>query len=682
MRIEALEKPEIDLPAGSLQCALYAFKGGADAVYLGMKSFSARAGAVNFSFEDLRKLKYECLKQNKKFYIAFNTLVRDEELPEVINLLKELEYLQPDGVILQDLGVVNLLKKYFPSLELHTSTQLAVHTAQGVKAMADMGFSRVVLSRELSFEEIKDIREKCPDIQLKIFIHGAMCYGFSGLCMASQQITGRSANEGACAQICRTWFKCNETKEDKWFFSMKDMNIGTRIRNYAKIGVDSFKIEGRMKGPEYVYHAARYYRLLADGADENSQPVLEEKEALKTSFERLSCPGFFETKHNGSTNCENLICSDYPSHRGLYVGTIDKIMGSKALIKFSEPVALRDGLLVIYENQSCGFALKEIEGGKSFVSAGESAVVNFPANEFNKRPCFGTPVYCVSRHNGTLPLISENIPLYKKPVDLDVVIENNGIILNGDYYSADVQEAKTQNDIFSAFEKTFSSSDKSLFTLGKLTLKNNTPWENVFIPLSVLKQTRRIYYQKLDDVFDNRTFSVPAVSELPTLNLPKRSELGLWDEIVEIQGKQYLPLSPVMFNEDSYLQKLDNLVAENPSLIIGLNNIAHIMWAEKHPETEVFADIFLYTSNTMAWQMLKDRLPNLKGSYELKNILPFTYAGGNFNVPLFISRVCFRHNSLGKDCKSCSRDNTYHLEQNSKLYTVRCKDCITTVTKS
>ena len=154
---------ELALPAGSLQCALYAFKGGADAVYFGLRSFSARKGAVNFSFDDVRKLKALCSEggqyEGKKFYVTLNTIASDTQLNEVIRLLRQLDYLRPDGLIVQDLGIAKIIRERFPNLPLHGSTQLAVHTINGVKELQRLGFSRVVLSRELSFDEIKTIRE-------------------------------------------------------------------------------------------------------------------------------------------------------------------------------------------------------------------------------------------------------------------------------------------------------------------------------------------------------------------------------------------------------------------------------------------------------------------------------------------------------------------------------------------
>lgn len=703
-------RPELALPAGSLQCALYAFKGGADAVYLGLKEFSARKGAVNFTFEDVRKLKKLCISQNRRFYITLNTLVTDEELPKVEKLLRQLEYLKPDGVIVQDLGIARLMRKEHPNLPLHGSTQLAVHTIQGVKELQEMGFTRVVLSRELSFNEVERIRKACPDVELKVFVHGALCYGFSGLCMASERITGRSANRGACAQICRTWFSCEEActnngrgsgknETNSWLFSMKDLCLGELVKEYARIGIDSLKIEGRMKGPEYVYWCARYYSLLLDGRKEENEEVKHAKECMQTSFSRETTTGFFKTPE------DTLTCTDYPSHRGIRVGTIEKVLNSKAVIRFEKPVALRDGLLVISQgernNESAGFGLSFIEGGRSFINEGESAMVNFPSQAFSKRPGFGTTVWCTSRHNQNLPLLNENIPLYKEPIDIDIRILPQSLEINGQIYETDpFQESKNPTDARTQIKGIFEASDKSLFSLGDLSLKNESGIQNPFLPLSLLKRIRREFYKKLDSEFE-RSLDAPSdmcsAQDAPrasqeTAKLPKRKDIGLWDEIVQIEDPsgskmEFLPLSPLMFDEEEYFKKLDGIVEAHPHIIVGLNNVAQIEWAKRHPETKVFADFFLYTYNSLAYEELKQRLPNLIGSYETKKDTPFTYVGDDFKVPLFVSRVCLRRNSLGPlnkglSCSGCSKDNTYHISQNDRRYKVRCKECITIVTEA
>ena len=247
-----------------------------------------------------------------------------------------------------------------------------------------------------------------------------------------------------------------------------------------------------------------------------------------------------------------------------------------------------------------------------------------------------------------------------------------------------MQQAKSQSDIAEILTKVFEASDKSFFTVGRVCVQNGSSFENPFIPMSVLKQIRRSFYQNQDDTFE-AGLGAPSSEEKPSDAvsgiLPKRALLGLWDKIMEIDGKAYLPLSPVMFNEKEYLGDVDKKLEENPSLIVGLNNIAQVLWAKKHPEVQFFADVFLYTQNTESYSVLKARLPNLAGSYELDKDTPFDYTGDDYTPPLFISRVCLRHNGLNLPCKGCSRDNVFHLEQNGKHYKATCRNCITVVTK-
>lgn len=637
------KKPELALPAGSLQCALYAFKGGADAVYLGMKNFSARKAAVNFSFEDLRKLKEFCVQNGKKFYVTLNTLLSDEDYPLLLEQLKELNYIKPDGIIVQDLGVAKIIRNYFPALELHGSTQLAVHNTDGVKVLQKLGFTRVVLSRELSFEEIRNIREACPDIEIKVFIHGALCYGFSGLCMASEKITGRSANGGACAQICRTWFTNENSKEDSYCFSMKDLCLGELVNRYAQIGIDSLKVEGRMKSSEYVFNCARYYRQILD----NGNNISDIEDSMKASFSRQSTTGFFNQGFSGCTDSEKMICDKWPGHIGFEVGKIRKVMNGKASVFFEKPVSLRDGMLVLYKGKSAGFALSEIQSTKSFVNAGETQTINFPSESFTVFPETGTPVYCTSRHNQTLSLLNENILMYKAPVDIDFVLKDNMILVNGHQYPAELQMAKTQNNCVKNITDVFSASDKSLFTSRKISLTNDSSFENPFIPLSVLKEIRRNFYSTLDAEFTNKNIQIDAVQDsIETVH----------------KDSTFFELSPLNFNGE------EPVIPAGISKII-LNNISQAAFANKHPDKSYYAGPFLYAKNSYAYFLLKQIIPNFKGICTVPEK----------EIPLFTSRVCYRHNALGKSCKGCTENNAYTVTQNGHKYKVVCKDCITTV---
>ena len=655
MKEHGFPHTDLSLPAGSLQCALRAFEGGADSVYLGMKSFSARKGAVNFTFEDLRKLKQVCIEKKKKFYITLNTLVGDSDIEEVENLLRHLDYIEPDGIIVQDLGIARLIKKHHPTLPLHASTQLAAHTVSGVRQLEQMGFERVVLSRELSLQEIREIRQACPDVELKVFIHGALCFGFSGLCMASEALTGRSANCGECAQICRSWFSCDNGPSKFWPFSMRDLCLGPDILALREAGVQAFKVEGRMKTPEYVYHCARYYRAILDGDEETSQ---SEEDAVKTTFARQGTKGFFNNGRDGNRGHESLTCPDYPGHRGIEVGRIRRVLRNTAEVVFDRPLAVRDGLLVISGPESAGFPLSIHEKDRTFVSAGRPVIIDFPSSRFSVKPESGTPVMCISLHNMNMGTLQENIAVYKKPVDLDVLITDSGLEINGRFFESPVSEAVSDMPPEQILEKIFKASDRSLFTCGSLRVRNTSSFQRPFIPLSGLKKTRRDFYALLDEDFEKNCSDTASFKALETRTVPVLEETS-----------SMFHMSPVMFGEKECFEEADRILKENPGTLFGLNNIAHLKWAASHPEAKVFADSFLYIKNSLAWQETKEIVPGIMGV--------FTKPASE--LPLFISRVCFRHSSLGLPCKGCSKNNSYTLRANGKVFRAECKNCITTL---
>ncbi|HPS07872.1 MAG TPA: peptidase U32 family protein, partial [Kiritimatiellia bacterium] len=245
-------RPEILSPAGGFDAALAAFQYGADAVYLGLPRFSARADADNITPERLRTLLAYARSFNpgKKIYVTFNTLVQDAELPQALDTLDELDNLAPDGVIVQDLGIARLIRERFPRLALHASTQLAAHNLDGVLALKTFGFSRVVLARELTLDEIRHIVRE-SGVEIEIFVHGALCYSYSGLCLFSSHTAGRSGNRGRCAYCCREAFTTDHGTGTCYPFSMKDLALAPILDAVAATGAHSLKIEGRMKSPLY-----------------------------------------------------------------------------------------------------------------------------------------------------------------------------------------------------------------------------------------------------------------------------------------------------------------------------------------------------------------------------------------------------------------------------------------------
>ncbi len=252
---------EILAPAGNEQSLIAAVRSGADAVYLGTGAFNARRNADNFKDNSLAEAVNYCHGRGVKVYVTLNTLIRDEELPAFLTAAREVAEAGPDGVIVQDLAVVKVLKTICPDLPLVGSTQMSVHNAAGVKALEEMGFSRVVLARELTLEEIRKIRAETR-AELEVFVHGALCMSVSGMCYYSAMMGERSGNRGLCAQPCRLNSSCNGRP---YALSLKDMSFITRVRDLEAAGVCSVKIEGRMKRPEYVAAAVTAVRTALEG---------------------------------------------------------------------------------------------------------------------------------------------------------------------------------------------------------------------------------------------------------------------------------------------------------------------------------------------------------------------------------------------------------------------------------
>lgn len=277
--------PELLLPVGNAEAFYAAIEGGADAVYLGLKQFNARNRAKNFTIPQLLGLLDLAKKHNVKVYITLNTVIKNKELPELLDTLHLLSQLPISAVIIQDWGVFYLAKKHFPRLVIHASTQMGNHNSLGANYSEQMGFERVIMARELMQQEIQDIRKR-SSIEIELFAHGALCYSFSGMCLFSSFLGGQSANRGLCKQPCRRAF--TQAQEDKRFvFSLKDNQLIRYVPELARMGIASIKIEGRMKSADYVYQVAKAYRDVLDGKitpDEGERLLQYDMGRDKTSY--------------------------------------------------------------------------------------------------------------------------------------------------------------------------------------------------------------------------------------------------------------------------------------------------------------------------------------------------------------------------------------------------------------
>jgi putative protease len=305
-----MNKPELLMPVGNIESFYAAIKGGADAIYVGLKNFNARGRASNFNNFQFQLLINEANQNKVKVYVTLNTVIKNKEIPELLDTLWFLSKTNIAAVIIQDWGTFHLLKKHFPKLVIHASTQMANHNSNGTNYSQKLGFERVILARELTLPELTDIQKRST-IETEVFVHGALCYSFSGMCNFSSYLGGSGANRGLCTQPCRRFYKINNKKHLP--FSLKDNQLIDFVPEMAKIGVASLKVEGRLKSGEYVYQVAQAYRKVIDGIGD----IEDSRNMLKLDMGREKTQWFY------AKNVKDAI-SEIPN-TGLFLGRITSV---------------------------------------------------------------------------------------------------------------------------------------------------------------------------------------------------------------------------------------------------------------------------------------------------------------------------------------------------------------------
>ncbi|MCM1321375.1 MAG: U32 family peptidase [Bacteroides sp.] len=312
---------ELLVPAGNTEALDAALSEGADAVYMGLKCFNARLRSANFAWNQFEAAVQAVHRQKKKIFVAVNTVIEERETERLYRFLAYLNKIGPDGLIVQDFGVVRMCQEFFPNMKLHASTQMNVASAAGVNLLSKEGIKRVVLARELGFDEIKAIRAG-TSAELEVFVHGALCVSESGLCLFSSFLGGKSANRGMCTQACRRYYSAEMSGgvRSGYFFSPLDLQLIDRIPDLVKAGVDSFKIEGRMKSAEYVGCVTAAYRYVLDHWQEDRKgAVAAGKRILASDFARQKTRYWYD-----SSSAENILNPQQAGGTGIYLGKIEK----------------------------------------------------------------------------------------------------------------------------------------------------------------------------------------------------------------------------------------------------------------------------------------------------------------------------------------------------------------------
>lgn len=339
-----MKKPELLAPAGNFEALEAAIHGGADSVYVGLKNFGARAFANNFTDQEIVDAIKLCHTYGVKLYVTMNTLIKDSEVDEFIDRVRFLHKNGIDAILIQDFGMMMLVREKFPKLEVHASTQFNNSGIDTVKLLKDIGVKRVVFSRELSLDEIKSID---IDIEKEVFVHGALCISYSGCCLFSSMYGNRSGNRGECVGCCRLPYKLQKNGkiiDSGYLLSTKELNTTRHIKELIDSGVDCLKIEGRMKSSSYVYFITKLYRNLIDNSDKVN--IDKEEEKLKVLFNREFTSGHLFNKNN-----REIMNTTSPNHKGKIIGKVIGVEKDKIKIKLDQELNQEDGIRFVESNK-------------------------------------------------------------------------------------------------------------------------------------------------------------------------------------------------------------------------------------------------------------------------------------------------------------------------------------------
>lgn len=507
-----LKKIELLSPVGGYEQFIAAVESGADAVYLGGTSFNARNSANNFSDDELREVIKYAHARGVKVHLTLNTLIHDREIEDVIEFAVNAYKSGVDAFIVQDLGVIKLLKEVMPEVVIHFSTQGTIYSLDGVKAVSSLNFERVVLSRELSLDEIENIC-KNTNTEIEVFVHGALCVCYSGQCRLSSLVGERSGNRGKCAQPCRlkyTLYKDDERCVKNYCMSPKDLcGIHDLIR-LIKAGVSSLKIEGRLKSPEYVACVTSVYRKYIDLAYELIEKGEEDKfivdaEDVKMLEQVFNRGGFSKGYYYGKLGRE-LICRERPKHWGRFLGKVIDYDRKRKLVrvKLDDALNMGDGVEIVNESLP-GNIVTYIERDKLQVKSakpGDIVYVGDITGIINK----GDKVYKISDKNLNLSLrkVLDGKFHRKVPVDMELLCGvNENVVLSISDDDGNVFSVKSEYVTQEAINKPLTY-EAAMMSLGKL---GDTPFllrglkatinGNVLVPVSVLNELRRDVADKL-----------------------------------------------------------------------------------------------------------------------------------------------------------------------------------------
>lgn len=515
-----MKRPELLAPSGNMESLKTAIAAGADAVYLGGILFGARSFAGNFNNEELKAaVKYAHLR-NVKVYVTVNTIIYEHEVEKFIEYISFLYKNNVDALIMQDLGMIDLVRKKFPDFEIHASTQANIHNIHAINIMKKLNVKRVVLARELTYDEITNIRNN-SDIELEVFIHGSLCISLSGECYMSTLIGPRSANRGTCSQCCRKNYSLldnDKVLKEGYLLSFKDLMTIDNIPKLIELGIESFKIEGRMKRPEYVYFVVSMYRKAIDSYFEKKNYQFNDQKELNKIFNRGYTKGFLFTK-------DNFINAYRPNHIGIKIGKVVSRNKKDVLILLEDDLNYGDGLRILNKDDIGVLVNNFYIDNKLVKEAKKGQTIKIQIPKVEK----GDIVYKTSDVK-SLENINNLIILDKKiPINIDINLKDNGFYAdiyfdNKKYtfkylenFSKSINQPIKKEDI----TKNFNKIKDYVYVIENININYQ---EDLFIPISKLNEIRRELFENLDSqrLFRSERKETSYFIEVPNYSFDKK----------------------------------------------------------------------------------------------------------------------------------------------------------------
>lgn len=646
---------ELLCPCGNFEAVKVAITFGADAIYLAGKKFGARSFIDNLTNEEIVEASKYTHLYGKKIYVTLNTFIFEDEFEEVKDYIAFL-YENVDGVIVQDYGVIHYIRMTYPDFPVHVSTQLSIANINDLLFLKSIGVSRIVLARETPIEDIKKMLK--VGIELEVFIHGALCFSYSGLCYLSYYRGGRSGNRGSCAQPCRETYTLLEDGEEiatDSFLSMKDLNTIDYLRSLLEIGVTSLKIEGRAKSLEYLASVTRIYRQLIDQFNDHKKMEVSPQyyDDLYASFSRETTKGYIFNESN-----KEVTTDDSPRHRGLFIGRVIATYEKQVKIKLNKELNMGDGIRILGENTECGLTVTRIiEKGKMVNSSSSEVII-----DINGKIKVGDWVFKTSS-NKLKNEIKNTKNSIKNHAKIKILINNYKQVLEISVNDIAVKEVvfnqldKINSDIHDNIKKQFMKVNNLPIEYRDIIYENN----DYYLPISLINEMRSKCLEKLKYALSNR-------KERHHIPYPFIDNNFIIEKPFDELDIDELKIDNSLINNDSlekakYAYHIGEIDIDSTlSPYFGVNNHYAISFFRNLTKGVI---ILSYESSAS----------NAKELSRFDKCLGYLI---NYRAPLMVSKHCIVSKSKGYDVKGCGEclKHQYQLKDGKHIYDLYFHKCV------